>query len=805
MEDGINVIPIGSEPKPRETDREKSAEEGGVITGLNEQQVQERIRQGKVNVRMQSGTKSIKQILRENLLTYFNLVFVILGILLLIAKSFRDLTFIFVIAANALIGIVQEIHSKQVLDHMNLMSEPKVTVIRNGQEKEILTEKIVADDCIVLKSGMQIPADCKVLQGNLHVNESMLTGEQDEIEKKRGSELLSGSYIISGSCIARAQQVGSDAYASRLAHEATQMETKEESEIFRALNAMLRFFGILIIPLGIILFVQQYVYAGTPFGESVTGMVAALIGMIPEGIYLLTSVALAVSAVRLSQKKVLVHDLKCIETLARVDVLCVDKTGTITEKEMHVAAVEKLSESWNKAEMEMLLADFAESATEINDTMAAMQDYFTEIRGKLATQSTPFSSRYKYCAETIEGRHFVLGAPEFVLGAQLGVYAETIEKYSSQGFRTLAFAEYPMLPGGEKLSGEGTPIALIALENKIRDGAAKTFHFFAQQGVRIKVISGDNPLTVSQVAVRAGIRNADHYVDVSKLRTAEGIEKAAARYTVFGRVSPQQKKQLVQALQKKGHTVAMTGDGVNDIIAMKEADCSVAMASGSEAASQASQLVLLDSDFSRMPAIVEEGRRVVNNIQRAASLYLVKNIFSLFMAVFSVILMLNYPLEPAQISLISLFTIGIPSFLLALEPNHERIRGHFMSNVVIRALPAGITDFLTVSALVLFCGEFQVDSECVSTSCSVLLAIVGFMILYRIMKPARKAHLIMLTGVVAGWLFCMLRFSSFFGITSLSRQCAMLMVVFAVTTEPILRYLSEATIHLQKRWEKGRA
>lgn len=786
-------------------------------TGLTGAQVQERIRKGQVNTRTQTGTKTVKEILRENLLTYFNMIFVLLGILLLIARSYRDLTFIFVIAANALIGIVQELHSKKVLDRMNLMTQPHVTVIRDGEEKEIATEKIVVDDLMKLRSGMQIPADCSVVQGDLHVNESMLTGEADEIEKKAGDQLLSGSFIVSGNCMARAKQVGEQAYASRLAQEATTMQSGEQSEIFRALNRMLLFFGVLIIPLGTILFVQQFVFAKAGFGASVTGMVAALIGMIPEGIYLLTSVALAVSAVRLTGKKVLVHDLKCIETLARVDMLCVDKTGTITEKEMHVVSFDVLTAQRNSKQVQQLLADFAQSTQDGNDTMAALQEYFTETGGMLAQEVTPFSSRYKYSAETIGGRHFVLGAPEFVLGGCLDACADKLQAYSAQGCRVLAFAEYPTLPHGEKLGGAGEkmvdggavqgngipenavpgnavqPLALIALENPIRKGAVKTFRYFAQQKVCIKVISGDNPATVSRVAAKAGIRHADSFIDVSRIRTQSGLEKAALQYTVFGRVSPQQKKQLVIALQKAGHTVAMTGDGVNDIIAMKEADCSVAMASGSEAAAQASQLVLLDSDFGRMPSIVEEGRRVVNNIQRAASLYLVKNIFSLLMAIFSVILMLNYPLEPSQISLISLFTIGIPSFLLALEPNHERIHGHFMSNVIIRALPAGITDFLTVSALVVFCNEFKVDPACVSTSCSILVAIVGFMILYRIMKPARAMHHIMLVCVILGWVLCLLQFSSFFGITALSRQCAMLMVVFAITTEPILRYLSEWT------------
>ncbi|MCR4587551.1 MAG: HAD-IC family P-type ATPase [Lachnospiraceae bacterium] len=776
------------------------SEQKKVYAGLSSAEVNERLRNGLSNHKPATGTKTIKQILKSNLLTYFNLVFVVLAILLIVAGSYRDLTFLFVIAANSAIGIAQEIYSKKVLDKMNLMSEPKVIAIRDGDQTEVPSEELVKDDCIYLKGGMQIPADAKVLDGNVHVNESMLTGESDEVEKQAGDKLLSGSFITSGECMARVTAVGEHAYASRLTKEATTMGDKEESEIFRSLDRMLTFFGILIIPLGIILFVQQFVYAKAGFSESVIGMVAALIGMIPEGIYLLTSSALAVSAVRLSQKKVLVHDLKCIETLARVDCLCVDKTGTITGKDMNVTGMEVLGSTFNEHQVSTLIADFAQSMTNANDTMAAIQNYFSLVSGHLASNVVPFSSKYKYSAETLNGRHYVLGAPEYVLGLQYAAYKDAVTAYNRNGCRVVAFAEYPFLPGGEKLSGECNPLALIVLENPIRENAEKTFRYFRQQGVQIRVISGDNPLTVSQVARRAGIPGAEKYIDVSALENDSAVSEAAVHYTVFGRVSPQQKKLIVKALQKSGLTVAMTGDGVNDIIAMKEADCSIAMASGSEAASQASQIVLLDSDFVKMPSIVDEGRRVINNIQRAASLYLVKNIFSLLLAVFSVILMLDYPLTPALISLISLFTIGIPSFVLAMEPNKEKVTGHFLPNVIKKALPAGITDFLTVSALVLFCREFKIDPECLATSCSVVVAIVGFMILYRIMCPMRRMHTGLLIGVILGWLASMLFLPAFFGVNALTKQSAMLMVVFALLTEPVLRYTSELADLISRKY-----
>ena len=772
--------------------------------GLNAQQVQKRISQGEENIRFENGTKTVKEIVKSNLFTYFNMVFIILGILLIIAGAFRDLTFLLVIAANAGIGIFQELRSKSVLDKMNLMTEPKVTVIRDSQMEEIRSTQIVLSDLIVVKGGMQVPADAKVLSGSVHVNESILTGESDEIEKRPGAELLAGSIVISGECLAQVSAVSDKTYAAKLTLEATTMDSKEESEILRSLNKMLRFFGVLIIPLGIILFIEQYRYANLSFSTSISSTVAALIGMIPEGIYLTTTIALAVSAMKLAANKVLVHDLKCIETLSRVDVLCVDKTGTITEKEMRVVRFEVLAPDVFDQDIEELLADYAAASTDTNDTMQAVRQRFTKGLGRVATDVCAFSSRYKYSAVRMDGENYVFGAPEYVLGSKISLYQETLDGHASMGRRVLALAKYPYFPNGESLSAQGDessvrPLAFVILENPVREGAPSTFSYFGSQGVEVKVISGDNPVTVSSVAAQAGIPNADQYVDVSTIPTDGALYAAATKYTVFGRVSPDQKKKLVKALQRAGKKVAMTGDGVNDIIAMKQADCSVAMASGAEAASQAAQLVLMDSDFANMPSVVDEGRRVVNNIERAASLYLVKNIFSLLLAVFSVILMLNYPLNPSQITLISIFTIGVPSLILALEPNHSPIRGRFMHNVLIKSLPAGFTDFLVVSALVIFARVFELDADSLSTSCSIILAIVGFMILFKIINLDRKSHVIMMLGVVAGWIVAMIGFPSFFGVTAISGRCFMLLVVFAITTEPILRYFSMTADRLDGR------
>ena len=760
------------------------------VRGLSSDEVNERVRLGKINVKSESGTKSVGEIVKSNIFTYFNMVFLILGVLLIIAGSYHDLSFIIVLMANAAIGIIQELASKNVLDKLTLVNTPKVIVFRDSRKIKIDSKKLVPDDCIELSGGIQIPADCVVLHGTIHVNESMLTGEADEIEKMRGDMLYGGSFITNGACYAKVTEVGDGTYAAKLSREATMMQSGEESQMLRDLDKILKFVGVLIIPIGIILFVQQYAYSHAGFSSSITGMVAALIGMIPEGIYLLTSVALAVSALRLAKQKVLVHDLKCIETLARVDVLCVDKTGTITEKDMKVRAIEAVSDTLSPEETENALCDFAYSMPDANDTLIAIRNFFESAISVHPDEVVPFSSKYKYSAAALYGRNYVLGAPEYVLGQNIGQYEDIIERYSRFGCRVLAFALYPSLPHGEQLSGSCIPLAVIALENPVRRGAKETFRYFEEQRVKVKVISGDNPETVSVVAGKAGIKDYKDYVDASTLAGRAEIAEAAKRYTVFGRVTPEQKKLLVAAMQNDGHTVAMTGDGVNDIIAMKKADCSIAMASGSDAASQTSQLVLLDSDFTKMPSIVAEGRRVVNNIQRSAVLYLVKNIFSLLLAIFSVILMLDYPLVPSQITLISFFNIGLPTFFLALEPNEDRIRGRFMTNVVIQALPAAITDFLVVSGLVLFCREFGIDAECMSTSVSILVACIGFLILFRIMCPMKKEHILILAGCIAGWLIGMLKFGSFFGITALSKQCAMLMAVFAIAADTILHYLS---------------
>ena len=760
--------------------------------GLTSQQVQEHRLHGWTNKGVEPPSKTTKEIVHENVFTYFNLIFVVLAVLLCLVGSFRDLTFLPVIIANTLIGIIQEIRAKQVLDKLTMLNAPRASVVRDGKRTVINAEDLVVDDIVIFKAGDQVCADAEVSAGEVQVNESLLTGEADEITKRKGDKLMSGSFIVSGQCHARLDKVGEDSYISKLTLQAKAMQSKEQSEMIRSLDKLVKCVGVAIIPIGIVLFSQAFFIQHDGFRESVTSMIAAVIGMIPEGLYLLASVALAVSSIRLAQKKVLLHDMKCIETLARVDVLCVDKTGTITENTMKVQKLIKTDEydEKEKGGLSLLVGDFAVAMTNDNITMAALKEYFTKASGKKVLSKTGFSSATKYSSVTFEDGAYVLGAPEFVLKEKYDDYAEEITEYASTGSRVLAFGIYDGEVDGKPLTHGILPFGFVLLANPIREAAKETFEYFAEQGVEVKVISGDNPVTVSNVAKQAGIKNADRYVDASEFEDEQSMRKALLNNTVFGRVTPSQKRKFVRILKEAGHTVAMTGDGVNDVLALKDADCSIAMASGSDAAAQASQLVLLESDFSCMPEVVLEGRRVVNNIQRSASLFLVKNIFSFLLSVASVVFMFTYPLEPSQVSLISMFTIGVPAFFLALEPNKNMIKGHFLTNVLLKALPAALTDALAVAALVIFGRTFDVSSTDISTAATMLLAIVGFMILYKISAPMNKIRFSIVSGCIAGLLFCSIFLKDLFAITSMTKECIMLFVVFAIATEPVLRYLT---------------
>ena len=787
------------------------------ITGLTDEEVRQRVEEGLTNRADISTDKTTKEIVISNVFTYFNLIFLVITILLIMVGSFRNLTFLPIIIGNTVIGIVQEIRAKKTLEKMSLLNAPRADVIRNGSVKQISTEELVKDDVILLTAGKQICADAVVISGNIQVNESLLTGEADEVEKTEGSTLMSGSFVVSGECYARLEKVGNESYISKLSLEAKSMGGKEQSEMIRSINLIVKWVGIVIIPIGLILFWQSHFVNGESITKSVTSTVAAIIGMIPEGLYLLTTVALALSTMKLARKKVLLHDMKSIETLARVDVLCVDKTGTITEPDMKLKEIFLCKNSGADGtqtaltldELKSLILDYANASVDNNATMLALKAYAadaltnnTSALHRTAVSQQAFSSSLKYGSVTFSDGTYLLGAPEFIMHEDFARIEEEIIPYADKGDRVLLFARYDGENVENGIDGSVTPLGFVALANPIRENAVKTFEYFKSQGVAIKVISGDNPRTVSRIAIQAGIESAESFVDAATLDTEDKIADAVNKYTVFGRVTPKQKKQLVKALQAKGHTVAMTGDGVNDILAMKDADCSVAMASGSEAAAQAAQVVLLDSDFAHMPDVVYEGRRVVNNIQRSASLFLVKNIFSLLLSLFSVILMVTYPLEPAQVSLISMFTIGVPGFLLALEQNKDRIKGHFITNVMLKALPGGLTDVIAVGALVV-CGEvFCISDASIGTIATLVLSVVGFMILFKISEPLNGMKYAVIIGNIAGLVFSGFFLKKLFALTDLSNICILLMIVFGFAAESLFRNLTLLVEKLRGSYEK---
>lgn len=781
------------------------------IRGLTENEVKKRIAKGLTNQTDISTDKTTKEIILSNTLTYFNLIFLIITVLLILVGSFRNLTFLPIIIGNTLIGIIQELRAKKTLEKMNFLNAPHADVVRDGVLQQIRSEELVKDDVILLTAGKQICADAVVIDGNIQVNESLLTGEADEVEKTSGSSLLSGSFVVSGECYARLEKVGNESYISKLSMEAKTMGSGEQSEMIRSINLIVKWVGIIIIPIGIILFWQSHFVNDDSIRKSVTSTVAAILGMIPEGLYLLTTIALALSTMNLAKRKVLLHDMKSIETLARVDVLCVDKTGTITEPVMSVKDVFLSKDSRNPLksmnELKGLLIDYTAASQDNNATMEALKKYADEADGNIGKHRVPldrlaFSSSLKYGGITFSDGIYLLGAPEFIMRDDYVSIEKEILPYTEKGDRVLLFGRYEGSSIANGLSDKVTPLGFVALANPIRENAVKTFAYFKSQDVAIKVISGDNPKTVSQIAVQAGIDHAENYVDATTLDTDAKIRKAVREYTVFGRVTPKQKQKLVQALKKQGHTVAMTGDGVNDILAMKDADCSVAMASGSEAATQAAQVVLLDSDFAHMPDVVYEGRRVVNNVQRSASLFLVKNIFSLLMSLFSVIFMITYPLEPAQISLISMFTIGAPGFLLALEANKDRIKGHFLTNVMFKALPGGLTDVIAIGALVI-CGKvFNLPEESIGTIATMVLCVVGFMILFKISEPLNKMKYGVIGLNIIGFIFSGFFLKKLFALTDLSNICVLLMVVFGFAAESLFRYLTLLVEKLQEYYKK---
>lgn len=705
--------------------------------GLSYEQVKQRQTEGKINYDTTLPTKSIKKILYDNFFTLFNVINLILGIAIFSVGSYKNMLFLGIIIINTTISTLQEIHSKRVIDKLAIMASNKAKVIREGKKQEISIYELVLDDIIELSTGSQIATDSIILEGEVQVNESCITGEPDCIDKKQGDNILSGSYVTSGKCIARVEHIGEENYTAKISSGAKYIK-KINSEIMKSLNQIIKFLTFAIIPIGIALFYTQLQIEDTTYKQAVVKSVAGIIGMIPEGLVLLTSTVLAVSIIRLSKTKVLVQELYCIETLARVDTLCLDKTGTLTEGCMEVK--DFLPVNKTKAEMKNIMINIAMASEDENATIEAIRNYFTKSESLwTAKKKVAFSSQTKWSGITFEEKGtFILGAPEIVLKEAYPQNKEVMDKYIKD-YRVLVITHSPETLNGKELPENMELIGYIFLLDKIRKEAKQTLKYFEKQGVDIKIISGDNPVTVSKIAKQVGVKNYQKYIDMTTVKSREEMQKVVKTYTIFGRVSPTQKKELVEALQEEGRTVAMTGDGVNDVLALKTADCSIAMANGSDATKSISQLILLDSNFASMPKVVAEGRRTINNIERSATLFLVKTIYSGLLAVMFLILGEAYPFVPIQMSLIGTVTIGLPSFLLALEPNRERIQGNFLKNVIVKAMPVGLTVVLNIFVLAMLNKMEMISEEQYSTLCVIGTGICGILLLFTLTK-ARKSE-----------------------------------------------------------------
>ena len=746
------------------------------VNGLTNREVEEKIALGKVNKINFETSESISIIIKKNIFTYFNVIFMILAILVIFAGAFRNLTFLIVVTINVLIGIFQQIRSKMVLDKLSLLDKCKYSVIRNSKETVVYSDELVEGDYVRLSSGNQVPADGILVQGKLFVNESLLTGEQDEREKIVDSNLLSGSFVVSGSAIVKLTNVGEESYSSKLMKESKKIK-ESKTEMIKAIDRIVLVAGIVIIPIGLLLFGESYFVNKFSYSESVVRMVSALIGMIPEGLYLLTTVALALSAMRLAKKKVLLHDMKSIESLARTDVLCIDKTGTITTNEMDVIDIfdeNEISYLDKKKDKKLLeLANYVSSINDNNATINALRAYLKNAKSQKINmlEFENFNSKNKYSyIKTSENIIYKLGAPEILLDKK---YSHLINKRTINGERIIVLIK--------EENGKCVPILFISLKNEIRKNAKEIIEFFNDREVEIRVISGDNPVTVSSIAKEVGIKNYDLFVDCSLLKTRDELKNAVDKYKIFGRVSPEQKREIIKLIKENGLKVAMTGDGVNDILAMKEADCSIAMGNGSDAAREAAQVVLLDSDFGNMRNIVYEGRKNINNITRSASLFTYKNIFSLLLSIYAIISTIAYPLEPNQVSLGSAFTIGIPAFFLTFEENQKKQQNdEFWKNIFLKSLPSAIISFLAIVCMVKCSVIFDINSNDLTTACSYLFFTGGFIILYKCAKPLNKYRTIVFIGCILGMIITINMIPEFFSIRSISLKASILVTMFAL-------------------------
>lgn len=748
------------------------------LRGLSAAEVKQRIAEGKVNTASTVKTKSIKQIFRDNICTLFNAINVILFVLLMLVGSYKNLLFFGVVLINTVIGIVQEIRSKKSVDTLTILTESKLNVLRDSEIKQLSKDEIVLDDIILLSRGNQIPADCIVVEGSCSANESLLTGESDLIEKKVGDELLSGSFIAAGNCYCRVNRVGADSYAAKINNEAKYVK-KTDSQILKSFKLIINICTAIIFPIGALLFVMTYFLRHQELSASVVSTVGALVGMIPGGMILLTSTVLAVSVIRLSRKKVLVNEMYCIETLARVDVICLDKTGTLTTEVMRVHDI--LPFDTDLQSIKTALASLA-AAENANATLKAIQDYAENTAPLPCQRYIPFSSETKWSGGYFEnGKTYIIGAAEFVFSDK-EKYAAVFEKINAitETVRILVLASSDSEIQDKALPHDLKPMALILIKDQLRDNVCETVNYFKEQGVTLKVISGDSMQTVQNIALDCGILGAENAIDMSTVTTDEELNEAAERCNVFGRVTPAQKKKLVQALQANGHKVAMTGDGVNDVLALKEADCSVAMAAGSEAARNVSQLVLVNNDFAAMPHVVAEGRRTINNIERSSSLYLVKTMYSILLAVFFLFSCHIYPFLPIQLSLIGSLLVGFPSFVLALQANKNIVRGNFTFNIITRAAPAALCISLNIilsAALSNIIGITQSELSAIAVYITSLLCLL---LVIRLSVPFNALRGGMLAISIAGLMLAFLFFSGFFSLVPLGQNAVVFLLISAV-------------------------
>lgn len=824
------------------------------MTGLTNEQVQERIAEGKVNVNENPNTRTYKQIILENTLTFFNFLNIALLVLVLFVRSYKNSMFMGIILINTVIGIIQEIRAKKTIDKLAILTESKTVVLREGKKWSISTEKLVLDDLIFLKTGDQVPADVKVLEGTVEVNESLLTGESDNLSKSQGDELFSGSFVTSGEACCQVIHVGKDNYASQITSEAKEFK-RHNSELRNSLNAILKVISIIIVPLGAMLFYKQYMIVGDTLKDSVVNMVAAVLGMIPEGLVLLTSVALTLGSMVLATKKTLVQELYCIETLARVDTLCLDKTGTITEGTMKVEDVQlydtaqttvvqhtakfdpetgepvqnvsalkpgvtvsaekengQIQETVNSEtvsqeerqklqEIDHIMGNMMSVLHDQNATADALRKRFPSRNDLKLIHAIPFSSDRKYSGAVFEGRGtYLMGAAQFLFPEGNEELLEHCSSYAQEGYRILVLAHSEQETKGTERPTGLEPLGLFLITDVIREEAPDTLAFFDSQGVDLKVISGDDPVTVSAIAKKAGLKNANHYIDATTIKTSEEMQRAVAECSVFGRVTPQQKKQMVQALQSQKHTVAMTGDGVNDVLALKEADCSIAMAAGSDAAKNIANVVLLDSNFGAMPHIVNQGRRVVNNIRSAASMFLIKTIFSVLLSLITIFFGDAYPFEPIQMSLISACAVGIPTFLLTQENNYNKIDHTFLRHVFMNAFPAAVTITECVFTIMLVCQDVYHSNVMLNTACVLVTGWNYMSALRTVYSPLNTYRKVIIYGMQFAFFISAVVLQDLLTLGSL--EFGMIILVFVLMTfSPIL--IETITEWIRRIYEKS--